>query len=60
MGPVAVIVMPPLRQHLASMGEVVEHFLVEAFVAKLAIEALHEAVLLRLTRSDVMPTNIHF
>ena len=50
-----VIVVEPVRQHLSGMGEAVEHFLVEAFIAQLAIERLHEAILLGLGRSDVMP-----
>lgn|GEM_PF-3020697 len=37
------------------MGEAVEHFLVETFIAQLANERLHEAILLGLARSDVMP-----
>jgi hypothetical protein len=37
------------------MSEAVEHLLVEAFIAQLAVERLHEAVLLRLARRDVVP-----
>ena len=50
-----VVVMPPSRQHLAGMGEAVEHLLVQAFVAQLANEAFNELVLLGLARGDIVP-----
>ena len=37
------------------MGETVEHFFTKAFIAQLAIEALDEAVLLRLAGCDIVP-----
>ena len=50
-----IVIVPPAPQYLSGVGETVEDFLVEAFVTELAIEALDEAVLLRLSRIDVMP-----
>lgn len=38
----------PASKDAAGMGETVEHFFIETFIAKLAVEALNEAVLLRL------------
>ena len=42
------------------MSKGIEHFFIEAFVAELAIEALDEAVLLRLSRRDVVPGDAGF
>ena len=39
------------------MGQTIKHFFVEALVAKLAIEALDEAILHRLAGSDIVPGN---
>ena len=50
-----VVVVSPATKHLPGMGETVEHFLIEAFVAELAIEAFDEAILLRLARRDIVP-----
>ncbi len=50
-----IVIVPPAPQYLSGVGETVEDFLVEAFVTELAIEALDEAVLLRLARRDVVP-----
>jgi hypothetical protein len=35
---VVVVVMPPTRQHLAGMGEAVEHLVGEAFIVQFSIE----------------------
>lgn len=50
-----VVVVAPARQHLAGMSEVVEDLFADAFIAQLAVEQLHEPVLLRLARRDVVP-----
>ena len=53
-----VIVVTPAPEDLAGMSKGIEHFFIEAFVAELAIEALDEAVLLRLSRREVVPFNL--
>lgn len=50
-----VVVMAPAGKHPAGVGEAVEDLLIEAFVAEPAIEALDEAVLLRLSGCDIVP-----
>ena len=55
-----IVIVPPAPQYLSGVGETVEDFLVEAFVTELAIEALDEAVLLRLARRDVVPGDAGF
>ena len=50
-----VVVDPPSFDDPAGLGERGEHMLVQALIPQLAIEALHEAVLLRLARRDVVP-----
>lgn len=37
-----------------ALSEAVEHFLIQALVAQLAVEAFDEAVLLRFTRGDMV------
>lgn len=53
--PVGVVVDPPCFDDLAYLDEVGEQGFVQAFVSKLAVEALDEAILHRLARRDVMP-----
>ena len=55
MWPVGVVVDPPCFDDLAGLAEVGEQGFVQAFVSKLAVEALDEAVLHRLARRDVVP-----
>lgn len=55
MRPDVVVVVSPQGQLAASVGEAVEDFLVQAFVAQAAIERLDVAVLLRLARVYVVP-----
>ena len=50
-----VVVDAPSFDDVARLGERGEHMLVQALVPQLAVEALHEAVLLRLARRDVVP-----
>lgn len=52
-----VVVVPPDGKDAARMAEVVENLLVQAFVSQAAVEALDEAVLLRFTGSDVVPSD---
>ena len=49
--------MPPSRQHLSGVGAAVEDLLVEAFVPEFSIEAFNEAILLRLARRDIVPSD---
>ena len=49
-----VVVDAPSFDDVARLGERGEHMLVQALVPQLAVEALHEAVLLRLARRDVV------
>ncbi len=55
MGPEVVVVVPPVSQHLTGMAETGEQRLIQAFVTQASVEALDEAVLLRLAWRDVMP-----
>src|SRR5947209_12854772 len=57
MRPVMVVVDPPSLNDLASSVQAAEQVLVEAFVAEATIEALDEAILHRLARSNVVPFN---
>ena len=50
--PDELVVEPPAVDDDASLGEAGEDLLVEAFVAQPAVEALDEAILLRLARRD--------
>ena len=52
---VGVVVDPPFFDDLARLAEVREHVLVEVFVAEASVEALHEAILNRFARRDVVP-----
>jgi hypothetical protein len=45
-----VVIEPPALDDSASFGQIGEDLLVQAFVTQLAVEALDEAVLLRLAR----------
>ena len=55
MRPDIVAIAAPEGQRLAGVGEAVEDFLVQAFVAQAAVEALDQTVLLGLARIDAMP-----
>ena len=48
-----VVVPPPLLDHDLGLGEGVEDFAVEQFIAKLAVKGLHVAVFPRTARFDV-------
>jgi len=50
--PLLVVVPPPGPQHGAGVGQRAEQLLVELLVPDAAVEALDEAVLLRLARRD--------
>ena len=52
---VGVVVDPPFFDDPARLLEVGEQVLVEALVAQAAIEALHEGILHRFARCDVVP-----
>lgn len=49
-----VVVMSPTPEDHPGVSEVVEHFFIQALVAKLAVEAFDEAVLLLFTRGDIV------
>ena len=49
-----VVFVTPAGQHPAGIGQTFKDVLVEAFVSKSAIEALHQAVLLGLARRDMV------
>ena len=53
-----IVIVSPESQLAASIIQGVEDLLVEQLVAQAAVEAFDEAVLLRLTRINVMPSNI--
>jgi hypothetical protein len=53
--PDRIVIVPPGGQHEPGMGQRGEQGLVEAFVPQATVEALHEAVLHRLARRDVVP-----
>src|SRR3546814_4051089 len=53
--PHLVVVLPPSLDDAACLVEAREHLLVQAFVPEPAVEALHEGVLGRLPRGDVVP-----
>ena len=53
--PVKVVVDPPSLDDPADRWQASEEVLVEALVAEAAVQALDEAVLLRLAGSDVVP-----
>ena len=55
--PDLVVVMAPALDDEPSFGQAGEHLLVQALVAEPAVEALHEPVLLRLARRDVVPAD---
>jgi hypothetical protein len=50
----------PIGQHQAGVPDGAEQRLVQAFIAQLANEALHERVLLRLAGCDVVPAGLAF
>lgn len=52
---VGVVVDSPFFDDLARLLEVGEQVLVKTFVAQSSVEALHEAILLRFPRRDVVP-----
>lgn len=52
---VGVVVDPPFFDDLPRLLEIGEQVLIEALVAEPAVEALHEAILHRSARRDVMP-----
>jgi hypothetical protein len=54
MRPDVVVVVSPEGQLAAGIGQAVEDFLVEAFVAQAAIEGLDVAVLLRLAWATIL------
>ena len=51
---VVVLVVAPCRNQMAGMAQGREHVLVEAFIPKAAVEALHEAVLHRIAWRNVV------
>ena len=52
-----IVVVAPAPEDRSGMGQTIKHFFVEALVAKLAIEALDEAVLHRFAGGDIVPGN---
>jgi len=57
MRPFFVVVTPPRFQHGTRVGQRAEQRLVEQLIAQPAVEALDEAVLLRLAGRDVVPAD---
>ena len=57
---VGVVVGPPFFDDLTRLFEVGEQVLIEALVAQATVEALHEAILDRFARCDVVPFNTAF
>ena len=55
---VIVVDAPPCRDHAAGMAQRWEQVLVEALLAHPSIEALHQAVLHRLSWCEVMPADL--
>ena len=58
MGAVVIIVGAPSRDQFSGMAQVGEQVLVQALVPQAAVEAFHEAVLHRLSRSNVVPLDL--
>ena len=58
MRPDIVVIVAPQGQRAAGLGQVVEDFLVEAFVAQTAVEALDVTVLLGFPGVDVVPFDL--
>jgi hypothetical protein len=56
--PEVIVVVQPFRQGLASMAEAGEQRLVQAIITHSSVEALDEAVLLRLAWRDVVPLDV--
>src|SRR3954451_10558052 len=55
---VGIVVDPPCFDDLTRLFEITEQVLVEALVAQPAVEALHEAILHRFARRDVVPFDV--
>ena len=55
---VVVVIVALCRNQMAGMAQVREQVLVEALVPQAVVEALHEAILHRLARRDVVPFNL--
>lgn len=58
MGPDFVVTVAPDGQLPAGIGQAVEQFLVEQFIAQRAVEGLDEPILPALARVDVMPLDL--
>ena len=58
MGPFGVVVGDPSHDQVAGMGKVMKQHFVQELVPHPAVEALHETVLHRLSRGDVMPFDL--
>ena len=58
MQPDVVVIVAPEGQRSAGVGQAVEDFLVEAFVAQAAVVGLDVTILLRLAGIDVMPLDL--
>ena len=53
-----IVVVAPCRNQMAGMAQCREQVFVEAFIPQASVEALHEAVLHRFARRDVMPFDL--
>lgn len=53
-----IVIVSPERQFAAGIIEGVEDLLIQQLVSQAAVEALDEAILLRLAGIDVMPINV--
>jgi len=57
-GPDIVVIVAPYSQLPAGIGQAVEQFLVEQFIAQRAVEGFDEPILLGLARIDIMPLDL--
>ena len=57
--PDMIVALPPVFNNFLCLRKIAKPMLVQTFVADLVVEALGEAVLLRLARGDVMPVDPH-
>ncbi len=55
-----VVILLPFFKRVAGVAQCSKQRFVEAFVSQFAVEAFNEAVLLRLSRRDVMPIDAGF
>lgn len=57
MGPLEIVVVPPIFDDLASVPVRPEQAFVQALISQPSVEGFHEAAMHRLTRRDVVPSD---